>query len=136
MTFTVHEALKPHGLKGISEDQIDQHWELYKGYVKNTNELMAELAQLERGTRQWSEVKRRAAFELDGIVLHERYFENLKAGTHELVAFFTGQGPHERDYKRGATIKFDKGTDPKYIELRIKDSSGKIQPEFDVKIWQ
>jgi superoxide dismutase, Fe-Mn family len=82
MTFTVHEALKPHGLKGISEDQIDQHWDLYKGYVKNTNELMAELGQVERGTRHWSEVKRRAAFELDGVVLHERYFENLKAGTH------------------------------------------------------
>lgn len=64
------------------------------------------------------------------------YLGNLKSGTHEIVAFFTGKGPHERDYKRGATIKFDKGTDPKYIELRIKDSTGKIQPEFDVKIWQ
>jgi len=64
------------------------------------------------------------------------YLGNLKAGTHEIVAFFTGKGPHERDYKRGATIKFDKGTDPKYIELRIKDSTGKLQPEFDVKVWQ
>jgi hypothetical protein len=64
------------------------------------------------------------------------YLGNLKAGTHEIVAFFTGGGPHFRDYKRGATVKFDKGTDPKYIELRIKDSSGKLQPEFDVKIWQ
>ncbi|MEW6705973.1 MAG: AraC family transcriptional regulator [Pseudomonadota bacterium] len=64
------------------------------------------------------------------------YLGNLKAGTHEVVAFFTGQGPHVRDYKRGATIKFDKGTEPKYIELRIKDSTGKLQPEFDVKVWQ
>jgi hypothetical protein len=64
------------------------------------------------------------------------YVGNLKAGAHEIVAFFTGKGPHERDYKRGATVKFDKGTDPKYIELRIKDSTGKLQPEFDVKIWQ
>jgi hypothetical protein len=61
---------------------------------------------------------------------------NLKAGEHEIVAFFTGKGPHERDYKRGTTIKFDKGTDPKYIELRIKDSQGKLQPEFDVRVWQ
>jgi len=43
------------------------------------------------------------------------YLGNLKAGTHEIVAFFTGGGPHYRDYKRGTTIKFDKGTDPKYI---------------------
>lgn len=61
---------------------------------------------------------------------------NLKAGEHELVAFFTGKGPHERDYKRGTTIRFEKGTEPKYIELRIKDATGKLQPEFDVKVWQ
>ena len=61
---------------------------------------------------------------------------NLKTGEHELVAYFTGKGPHDRDYKRGATVKFEKGSDPKYIELRIKDSMGKLQPEFDVKVWQ
>jgi len=61
---------------------------------------------------------------------------NLKTGDHELVAYFTGKGPHDRDYKRGATVKFEKGTEAKYIELRIKDSMGKLQPEFDVKLWQ
>jgi hypothetical protein len=64
------------------------------------------------------------------------YLGNLRAGEHELVATFTGGGPHFRDYKRGATVKFDKGTDAKYIELRIKDSPAKLQPEFDVRIWQ
>jgi len=64
------------------------------------------------------------------------YVGNLRAGTHELVAFFTGKGPHDRDYKRGATVKFDKGTDPKYIELQIKDATGKLQPEFEVRVWQ
>lgn len=61
---------------------------------------------------------------------------NLRAGTHELVATFTGQGPHERDYKRGATLRFDKGSEPKYIELQIRDKVGKLQPEFEVKVWQ
>lgn len=64
------------------------------------------------------------------------YLGNLKSGTHEIVALFTGGGPHFRDYKRGATVKFDKGTEPKYIELQIKDSAGKLQPEFVVKVWQ
>ena len=64
------------------------------------------------------------------------YVGNVKAGTHELVAFFTGKGPHDRDYKRGATIKLEKSTEPKYIELQIKDSTGKLQPEFEVKVWQ
>ena len=63
------------------------------------------------------------------------YLGNLKSGSHELVAFFTGGGPHQRDYRRATSVKFDKGTDPKYIELRIKDSTGKQQPEFDVRIW-
>jgi hypothetical protein len=61
---------------------------------------------------------------------------NLRTGEHELVAFFTGKGPHDRDYKRGATVKFEKGTEAKYIELRIQDAMGKLQPEFDVKLWQ
>lgn len=64
------------------------------------------------------------------------YLGNLKQGAHEIVAFFTGKGTHERDYKRGTTIKFDKGTEPKYIELQIKDSAKKLQPEFEVKVWQ
>jgi hypothetical protein len=64
------------------------------------------------------------------------YLGNLKSGPHEITAFFTGQGPHQRDYKRGTTLKFDKGTEPKYIELRIRDVQAKLQPEFDVKVWQ
>ncbi|MBK7665838.1 MAG: AraC family transcriptional regulator [Sterolibacteriaceae bacterium] len=64
------------------------------------------------------------------------YLGNLRAGEHELVALFVGGGPHERDYRRGATVKFEKGTEPKYIELRIADSTNKLQPEFEVKIWQ
>lgn len=64
------------------------------------------------------------------------YVGSLKAGKHELTAFFTGQGPHERDYRRGATLVIEKGTEPKYVELRIRDSAGKLQPEFDVKVWQ
>jgi hypothetical protein len=61
---------------------------------------------------------------------------NLKSGAHEIVATFTGKGPHERDYRRATTIKFDKGAEPKLIELRIRDAAAKLQPEFDVKVWQ
>ncbi|MDO8311962.1 MAG: hypothetical protein Q7T25_08485, partial [Sideroxyarcus sp.] len=50
------------------------------------------------------------------------YLGNLRAGEHEIVAFFTGGGPHARDYKRGTTIKFTKDTQAKYVELRIRDS--------------
>jgi hypothetical protein len=64
------------------------------------------------------------------------YLGNLRTGEHELVAYFTGGGPHARDYKRAATIKFTKDTQAKYVELRIRDSMAKLQPEFDIKLWQ
>ncbi|MBI3368668.1 MAG: AraC family transcriptional regulator [Burkholderiales bacterium] len=64
------------------------------------------------------------------------YIGNLRGGDHELVAYFTGEGPHWRDYKRGTQLKFDKGSEPKYIELQIKDSQARLQPEFEVKVWQ
>ena len=64
------------------------------------------------------------------------YLGNLKVGKHELVAFFTGKGPQERDYKRGATIAFDKGVGAKYLELKITDRVAKHQPEFLIKDWE
>ena len=64
------------------------------------------------------------------------YVGNLKAGEHELVAVFTGEGPHTRDYRRGAALKFEKGIGPKYIELTISDRESKQQPEFVVKEWE
>jgi hypothetical protein len=64
------------------------------------------------------------------------YIGNLKAGDHELVAVFTGGGPHARDYRRAASVKFEKGIGPKYIELTISDRESKQQPEFVVKEWE
>jgi hypothetical protein len=64
------------------------------------------------------------------------YLGNLKVGKHELVAFFTGKGPVERDYKRGATLTFDKGVGAKYLELKITDRVAKHQPEFAIKDWE
>ncbi len=64
------------------------------------------------------------------------YLGNLKVGKHEMVAFFTGKGPMERDYRRGATINFDKGVGAKYLELKITDKVPKHQPEFTIKNWE
>jgi hypothetical protein len=64
------------------------------------------------------------------------FLGNLKAGEHEIVAFFTGQGTHERDYKRGATLTVEKGVGAKYVELKISDRLRKLQPEFVVRVWE
>ncbi|MFK7885855.1 MAG: AraC family transcriptional regulator [Gammaproteobacteria bacterium] len=63
------------------------------------------------------------------------YVGNLKAGEHELVAILTGKGPRERDYRRGTTLKFEKELGAKYLELQIRDSEKRLQPEFFVKEW-
>jgi hypothetical protein len=64
------------------------------------------------------------------------YLGNMKAGDHEIVAFFTGKGPHQRDYRRGTTVKFDKAVGAKYVELRISDREASLQPEFVVRQWE
>jgi hypothetical protein len=64
------------------------------------------------------------------------YLGNLKAGEHELIALFTGKGPHERDYRRGTTLRIEKGVGASYIELKISDRVASLQPEFVVKVWE
>jgi len=64
------------------------------------------------------------------------YVGNVKGGKHEIVAVLTGRGPHNRDYRRGATFTFDKADQPKYLELKIVDSSANYEPEFQIKEWQ
>lgn len=63
------------------------------------------------------------------------YIGNLKAGEHEISAFFTGRGP-QQDYKRGAKITVTKAQQPIVLELKIVDSSARLQPEFTIKQWQ
>ncbi|MEO1581613.1 MAG: AraC family transcriptional regulator [Pseudomonadota bacterium] len=68
--------------------------------------------------------------------VHRLHIENLKAGEHELVAFFVGKGPQGRDYRRGAEMTFEKGLGAKYMELRISDRQSKLQPEFFISEWE
>jgi len=77
--------------------------------------------------------------ELDALLkggVQRLYLGNLKVGAHELVAFFSGKGPNERAYKRGASLRFEKGVGAKYLELKIDDRQRKLQPEFEIKDWE
>jgi len=49
-----------------------------------------------------------------------------------MVRVLHRQGPVERDYKRGATITFDKGG-PSTLNSKITDAVTKHQPEFKIK---
>jgi len=77
--------------------------------------------------------------EVDALMrggVHRLHMANLKTGDHELIAVFTGKGPHTRDYRRGATLTFNKGIGAKYMELEITDRVKKQQPEFVIKDWE
>jgi len=77
--------------------------------------------------------------EIDALLqggVHRLHMANLKTGEHELIAIFTGKGPHSRDYRRGATVMIEKGIGAKYLELEITDRVKKQQPEFVIKEWE
>jgi Fe-Mn family superoxide dismutase len=69
------------GMPGFSDAQLKMHFQLYQGYVKNTNQLLARLKELELQDRDqtldYGALKRRLGWEWDGMRLHELYFENL-----------------------------------------------------------
>lgn len=64
------------------------------------------------------------------------YMGNLKAGEHELIAIYTGKGPHGRDYRRGATQVINKGLGPKFVELKIVDDPASGEPDFSIGEWE
>src|SRR5690349_17842509 len=78
----------PHlkGLKGISDAVLETHVKLYEGYLNRTNKLTEILQGLTRDGQAagsnpvYAELTRRLGFEYNGMVLHEYYFDNLKAG--------------------------------------------------------
>ena len=69
------------GMEGFGEETLKMHFTLYQGYVKNTNLLLDILNQYmkekKEKTPQFGAIKRRLAFEFDGMRLHELYFSNL-----------------------------------------------------------
>ena len=77
--------------------------------------------------------------EVDSLIrggVHRLHMGNLKVGDHELIAVFTGKGPHTRNYRRGATVTLNKGVGAKYVELQITDRVRKQQPEFEIREWE
>jgi hypothetical protein len=67
--------------------------------------------------------------------IQKLHMANLSAGGHTVSAFMIGMGPNGREYKRGTSLRIDKQSGPKYVELKIADSTLKMQPEFSVEQW-
>lgn len=70
-----------YGMPGFSDAQLKMHFQLYLGYVKNANLLQSRFKELESQEKEdsyeYGALKRRFAWEWNGMRLHELYFENL-----------------------------------------------------------
>lgn len=78
-------------LIGLSEKQIQVHLALYEGYVKHVNLIMEKIRALkevdvEGNAYLIAELRRRFAFEFDGMRMHEYYFEQFEGGQTSLAS--------------------------------------------------
>src|SRR3989344_4583902 len=84
MTYTAKQFNLP-ALTGLSEKQVKVHLALYEGYVKHVNLIAEKLQAVRDGKLEMdpyitAELRRRLAFEFDGMRLHEYYFEQFEGG--------------------------------------------------------
>ena len=76
--------------------------------------------------------------QLDALVrggVQRVYLGNIKSGEHEVVAVFTGRGPNNRDFRRAASLSFNKTSSAKKLELIVKDEMRLYQPKFSIVEW-
>lgn len=79
INFTFNDSIKV-----INRDQFEAHIRLYEGYVTNINKIDGEfLAGNDRKSHAnstfsyYRELKRGETYALNGVILHELYFENI-----------------------------------------------------------
>lgn len=78
-------------LSGLSEKQVKAHLGLYEGYVKHANLIMEKLSAVRSGILELdsyivAELRRRFAFEFNGMRLHELYFSQFEGGHTSVTA--------------------------------------------------
>ncbi len=101
------------GTPGFSDVLLNNHFTLYKGYVDNANKLIGELDKIEKGSIEYYELKRRLGWEVNGIKLHELYFQNLSKEKKEvgektkalLMEAYGTMEEWEASLKRNGTIR-------------------------------
>lgn len=70
------------GREGMSQKMLEEHFKLYQGYVKKSNEIQEKIETADKSEANgvWSyigELKRQETFAVNGMKLHEVYFGQL-----------------------------------------------------------
>jgi Fe-Mn family superoxide dismutase len=118
MAYEARDYAKLLGMEGFSDNLLNTHFTLYKGYVTNANKLFDTLSGMlkdgKAATPEYAELKRRLGWEFNGMRLHEYYFENLggKAAMNKdgklgklLAANFGSYDAWLQDLKGTATMR-------------------------------
>ena len=111
-------------LEGLSKKQMQAHLGLYESYVKHVNLIMEKLGAVRSGTLELdpyivAELRRRFAFEFDGMRLHEYYFEQFEGGSTPLTTDSSFAKAAEEKY--GSTPLTTGGQS---LEAHIKEVAG------------
>lgn len=93
-------------LEGLSEKQLAEHHDvLYAGYVKKWNEIREKLKSADRAAAngtysEFGELKREETFAMNGVKLHEGYFDNMVSSEKQKIPTPSGKMMEliERDF--------------------------------------
>lgn len=78
-SYTANDYSHLVGDTPFSEELMETHLKLYEGYVKHTNKAIEILRNEDDGYKR-GEVRRRFAWEFNGMRLHELYFDAMTPG--------------------------------------------------------
>ncbi|MEI6650411.1 MAG: Fe-Mn family superoxide dismutase [Candidatus Moraniibacteriota bacterium] len=103
------------GTPGFSDQLLTDHFTLYEGYVANVNKIADLSAEIEMGTPQYAELKRRFGWEWNGMRLHELYFGNITKGkaplstesdvTKKIAEHFGSVEAWEKDFRATGAMR-------------------------------
>ena len=77
--------------------------------------------------------RQREALEQGGI--QKIYLGNLKTGTHQITAIFTGLDSEGRTVKRAANHQFEKEDEAIMLELKLRDNLRNYRAEVIIDEW-
>ena len=98
--YVAEELAITKDVPGMSLRSVQEHFKLYQGYVKKTNEIQKKLAEADKSEANavWSYIgglRREETFAVNGMKLHEVYFPQLGSVSQPSGAF---AGMIQRDF--------------------------------------
>ena len=118
MRYEPKDYSRLNGMDGFSDELLENHVALYRGYVTHTNQALdalSEMAASGRGSSYESgEIKRRLGWEWNGMRLHELYFDNLGGSesaeederlSRLIIGSFGSHDAWERDFKAVGSMR-------------------------------